>query len=407
MCLRCFALTCKLRWDFAFYNAYPLETGAVLSEISFQFVRYTSLPQRPEGAQTLTGKHICNFRPWTCYLPVIHRWVPPNPRQLFHECPLKQTSSDDKSSTGLKFVIRRLLRWNFWPMAVYPPIAPSTVRWFHLPTGHAPATLPCDTVEPPTTRQIGDSSTFNRIFIGVWSVGYRKHRTLISGSSADDRSGSGQNLHERGGSDQMSAVTPVIILPPTYQWRISLFSHGQVSCVSCYLSAIVRHYSDELRWSPDENVLPVSHQCLATIGLPTGHTPASNVPALYLRNKLKCVRPISDEIGRKWKIHFPTSFRSAAGLCGRGALSQSSGGTSCDLTKLKWNWNMSRSDWKCSPVHRYWLNQSKWTRVCTEQFRNSFFPQTIPEWNFLPDSCVNFGKVDTVAAFKEQLRHTP
>ena len=43
-------------------------------------------------------------------------------------------------------------------------------------------------------------------------------------------------------------------------------------------------------------------------------------------------------------------------------------------------------------------------RVCTEQFRNSLLPQTIPEWNSLPDSCV---KVDTVAAFKEQLRRTP
>ena len=215
-----------------------------------------------------------------------------------------------------------MLRWNFWPMAVYPAIAPSTFRWFRLPTGHAPATLPCDAVEPPSTRQIGDSPTFNRIVIGVWTVGYRKHRTLISGSSADDRSGSGQNLYDRGGSDQMSAVTPMIILPPTYQWRISLFSHGQVSCVSCYLPVIVRHYSDELRISPDENVLPVSHQCLVTIGLPTGcsdHTPASNVPALYLRDKLKCVRPISDEIGRKWIIRFPTSFRPAAGLCGRGA----------------------------------------------------------------------------------------
>ena len=230
--------------------------------------------------------------------------------------------SDDKSSTGLKFVIGRLLRWSFRPMAVYPPIVPITFRWFRLPTGHAPATLPCDAVEPPTTRQIGDSPTFNRIVIGVWSVGYRKHRTLISGSSADDRSGSGQNLYERGGSDQMSAVTPVIILPPTYQWRISLFSRGQVSCVSCYLPAIVRHYSDELRWRQDENVLPVSHQCLVTTGLPTGcsdHTPAGNVPALYLRDKLKCVRPISDEIGRKWKTHFPTSYRPAAGLRGRGA----------------------------------------------------------------------------------------
>ena len=82
--------------------------------------------------------------------------------------------------------------------------------------GHGPATLPCDAVKPPTTRQIGDSLTFNQIVIGVWSVGYRKHRTLISGSWADDRSGSDQNLFKRGGSYPMSAVTPVIILPPTY-----------------------------------------------------------------------------------------------------------------------------------------------------------------------------------------------
>ena len=124
----------------------------------------------------------------------------PPPDKVFHESPLKPTSSeqakssDDKSSMGVKFVIGRLLRRNFRPMSVYPPIAPSTFRWFRLPTGHGPATLPCDAVEPPTTRQIGDSPTFNRIFIRVWSVGYRKHWTLISGSSPDDRSGSFQNL---------------------------------------------------------------------------------------------------------------------------------------------------------------------------------------------------------------------
>ena len=70
-------------------------------------------------------------------------------------------------------------------MAVYPPIAPSTFRWFRLPTGHAPATLPCDAVEPPTTRQIGDSPTFDRIVIGgvqeaphnnQWLVGWRPIR---------------------------------------------------------------------------------------------------------------------------------------------------------------------------------------------------------------------------------------
>ena len=42
-------------------------------------------------------------------------------------------------------------------------------------------------------------------------------------------------------------------------------------------------------------------------------------------------------------------------------LKQSIGGTSSGFTNIKSNWNMSRSDWKCSPVHKYWLNQSKWT----------------------------------------------
>ena len=42
-------------------------------------------------------------------------------------------------------------------------------------------------------------------------------------------------------------------------------------------------------------------------------------------------------------------------------LTQSSGGTSCGLTNIKSNWNMFRSDWKCSTVHTYRLNQSKWT----------------------------------------------
>ena len=41
-------------------------------------------------------------------------------------------------------------------------------------------------------------------------------------------------------------------------------------------------------------------------------------------------------------------------------LAQSSGGTSCGFTNIKSNWNMSRSDCKCSPLHKYWLHQSKW-----------------------------------------------
>ena len=32
-----------------------------------------------------------------------------------------------------------------------------------------------------------------------------------------------------------------------------------------------------------------------------------------------------------------------------------------DFTNIKSNRNMSRSDWKCSAVHEYRLNQSKWT----------------------------------------------
>ena len=42
-------------------------------------------------------------------------------------------------------------------------------------------------------------------------------------------------------------------------------------------------------------------------------------------------------------------------------LTQSNAGTSCGLTNIKSNLNMSRSDWKCTPVHKYWLNKSKWT----------------------------------------------
>ena len=42
-------------------------------------------------------------------------------------------------------------------------------------------------------------------------------------------------------------------------------------------------------------------------------------------------------------------------------LKQNSGGTSCGFTNIKSNWNMSRSGWKWSAVHTYWLNQSKWT----------------------------------------------
>ena len=42
-------------------------------------------------------------------------------------------------------------------------------------------------------------------------------------------------------------------------------------------------------------------------------------------------------------------------------LKQNIGGTSCGFTNMKSNQNMHRSDWKCSPLHTFRLNQSKWT----------------------------------------------
>ena len=42
-------------------------------------------------------------------------------------------------------------------------------------------------------------------------------------------------------------------------------------------------------------------------------------------------------------------------------LKQNSGGITCGFTNIKSKWSMSRSNWKCSPVHKYCFNQSKWT----------------------------------------------
>ena len=40
----------------------------------------------------------------------------------------------------------------------------------------------------------------------------------------------------------------------------------------------------------------------------------------------------------------------------------------------------------------------------TAQYKHSFFVRTVPEWNSLPEACVN---ADTVTAFQTQLHHTP
>ena len=58
----------------------------------------------------------------------------------------------------------------------------------------------------------------------------------------------------------------------------------------------------------------------------------------------------------------PSGYRSCCNkkLMSVCMLNQNSRGTSSGFTNIKSNWNMSRSDWKCSLVHKYWLNQSKW-----------------------------------------------
>ena len=49
-------------------------------------------------------------------------------------------------------------------------------------------------------------------------------------------------------------------------------------------------------------------------------------------------------------------------------LKQSRRGTSCGFTNMTSNWNMSRSDWKSSPVHEYSLNKIPYYHGTTAQF---------------------------------------
>ena len=40
----------------------------------------------------------------------------------------------------------------------------------------------------------------------------------------------------------------------------------------------------------------------------------------------------------------------------------------------------------------------------TTQYKHSFFVRTVPEWNSLPEACVN---AETITAFQTQLHHAP
>ena len=64
-------------------------------------------------------------------------------------------------------------------------------------------------------------------------------------------------------------------------------------------------------------------------------------------------------------------------------LKQNIGGISRGFTNIKSNQNISISNWKCSPVHTYRLNQSKWT--ISKQISERGVLCFIPRWaNGLP-----------------------
>ena len=100
---------------------------------------------------------------------------------------------------------------------------------------------------------------------------------------------------------------------------------------------------------------------------------------LCLWNHTMCLRCFALTCKLKWDFDYNSSCFQRVCIVKRSCynqnlisvctLNQSSGGISCGFTNIKSNWNMSRSDWNCYPVHKYWLNHSKWT-----------FPTYITEW---------------------------
>ena len=149
--------------------------GAIASQITSLTIVYstvyTPLPQRPEGARTLTEKQICNFMDLlvACHPQMSSAYPPTSVPWVAAQTDVFRSSKIVRwqKLSGFEIRHRTFAPTKFRANGGLPPIAPSTFRWFRLPTGHRPATLPCDAVESPTTRQIGDSPVFNRIVIGV------------------------------------------------------------------------------------------------------------------------------------------------------------------------------------------------------------------------------------------------
>ena len=131
-----------------------------------------------------------------------------------------------------------------------------------------------------------DKSVIRRPLIGSSSVGYRNHHTIISGSSADDRSDSGQNLYEREGSFR------------------SLF-------------AITRMSSDEVQ-------MKMSYQCPTSVLLLSDYLPVAPITLLLVTYQhYICVTNwnVSNQYPTKLVGSEKSTFRPASGLCGRGASS--------------------------------------------------------------------------------------
>jgi len=62
---------------------------------------------------------------------------------------------------------------------------------------------------------------------------------------------------------------------------------------------------------------------------------------------------------------------------------------------------LTRADARTRSPHDY---KFRHISANTQQYNNSFFVATVPQWNTLPQSAVN---ADTVSAFKTQLRSMP
>ena len=92
---------------------------------------------------------------------------------------------------------------------------------------------------------------------------------------------------------------------------------------------------------------------------------------LCLRNHSMFLHCFALTCKLKWDFYYNSPFLHCLSIgywscCNKNlmpvcTLKQNNGGTSNGFTNMKSNRNMSRSDWKYSPIHKYQSNHSKWT----------------------------------------------